>query len=153
MVVMAYTIDMLCDDHDHLIPILQAVEGIMIPENEWPKINIEGTVYSLNPHFPQVDTVRYFIRKYGKDRGTDYAWRFLEIIGFIDKYKENLIRDGMLKPSGSRSDVAEEILKVILDSFIPPQSPVIFPTSNLYSTFGVFDYNKVLTVAKSIMEE
>jgi hypothetical protein len=148
-----YTIDMFCDDHDRLIPILQAVEGIKIPEDEWPKINIEDTIYSLNPHFPQVDTVKYFIGKYGKERGTDYAWRFLEVIGFINKQKGNLLKDGMLKISDTHSYVTEEILKVILDSFISPRTPAIFPTSSLYSKSGEFDYSKVLEAAKSIMKE
>ena len=144
---------MFCTDNDHLLPILQAVKGIELPENEWPKINIEGTIYALNPHFPQVDTLKFFIDKYGEEKGTDYAWRFLEIIGFINKYNKNLAEDRVLKVSGSHSEVVEELLQVLLSSFSPAQPPAIFPKSALQSASGEFNYNKVLKATKSIMEE
>ena len=148
-----YTVDMFCVDHDRLLPILQAVEGIELTESEWPKINIEGTIYALNPNFPEVDTIRFFTEKYGKKQGFDYAVRFLEIIRFINKHRKKLIRDQLVKTAGSHSEVVEELLQVMLDSFSPAQSPVIFPKSTLQSKSGELNYTKVLKATKSIMKE
>ena len=144
---------MFCDDHDHLLPILQAVEGIELTEDDWPKLNIEGTIYALNPNFPEVDILRFFYEKYGKKQGVDYSWRFLRIIWFINKHRNSLIIDQLAKGAGSHSEVAKELLQVLLDSFIPAQSPVIFPKSALQSKSGKFNYAKVLKSVKAIMEE
>ena len=88
-----YSLDMFRKDHDHLLPILQAVQTIVIPEYEWPEINIEGKFYGMNPNLIQVDTLQFFTNKYGIDKGFDFAWRFLEIIGFIGKYRDHLVKD------------------------------------------------------------
>ena len=144
---------MFCADHDHLLLILQAVEGIELTEDEWPKINIEGTIYALNPNFPEVDTVRFFTEKYGEKQGFDYAWRFLEIMKFINKNRKNLIKDQLMRVTGSHSEVAAELLQIMLDSFSPAYSPVIFPQSTLQSKSGEFNYTKVLKATKSIMKE
>ena len=148
-----YTIEMFCTDHDHLLPILQAVQVIELIKDEWPKFNIEGTIYALNPNFPEVDTLRFFKEKYGNDKGFDYSWRFLEIMRFINKHRENLIKDTLLKASGSQSDIADVLLKMLLGSFSPAKPPMFFPKSALQSQSGGFNYNKVLKATKATWKE
>ncbi len=148
-----YSIDMFCNDHDQLLPIIQVVETIKIPAHEWPKINIEGKIFGLNPNLPQVDTVHFFTNKYGKDKGFDFAWRFLEIIRFINKNRGNLLKEGLIKDAGNHTEIRDELLQALLDSFSTVQSPAIFPESSLESKSKEFSYRKVIKATKSYFKK
>ncbi len=48
--------------------------------------------------------------------------------------------------------IDDRLFKVMLNSFIPPIPPSIFPTSTLQEQHGVFVIEKVLKAVKSLPE-
>ncbi len=151
-----YTVDMLCADHDEMAPLMELTKGVRIPQDEWPRINIEGTTYSMNPNIPDARTMRFFMSKYGRVRGSDYGMRFLSIMWFIIRHRRRLVRDGLVRCDDTgRMEVCEELLQVLLESFSPPKPPVIFPTSSLAKAkrFPEFDLGKVIKSARLLIKD
>ena len=147
-----YTLDMFCKDHDEMRPMLKVLQNIEIPEDEWPKIDIEGTIYGLNPNNPISDTIGFFRAKYGQSKATDYATRFLSIIWFINDNHDALIKEGLIQEDSSGATlIRDELLQVILDSFSPPELPVIFPTTSLGDKYHILNFAKVLRVVKPLL--
>ncbi|GAH18831.1 unnamed protein product [marine sediment metagenome] len=149
-----YSIDMFCKDHDEMIPMLRVLKHIEIPESEWPNVNIEGTIYGLNPNNAVADTLGFFKTKYGQSKATDYGWRFLSIIWFINENKGALMKKRLVRDDASgQTIIRDELLQVLLDSFIPPKPPVIFPTTPLSDRRHTFSLSKVLKAVKPLIRD
>ena len=149
-----YSIDMFSEDHDEMLPLLRVLKDIRIPEDNWPKFNVEGTVFSLDPNNAAADTIGFFITKYGREKGTDYGWRFLNVMQFVEENKDALIKERLVEALASgRTSICDELLQVLLGSFSPPKPPVIFPTTSLGDKDNVFSLPKVLEAVKPLIED
>ena len=149
-----YTVDMFCCDHDEMAPLMELTRDVKIPEDEWPRINIEGTIYGVNPNVPEARTMRFFTSKYGRAKGSDYGMRFMSIMWFIIKNRDRLTQKGLIRSDDNGpAEIREELLQVLLESFIRPKPPVISPTSSLAKNFPDFDLKKVINAAKRLLKD
>jgi len=149
-----YTVDMFCRDHDEMVPILRALKHVELTKDEWPRINFEGTVYAINPNTSEADTIGFFQSKYGKDQAADYSTRYLSVIWFINDNRDALMAKQLIRDCGpSQTEIREELLEVLLNSFSPPQPPCIVPTSTLQKEHHTFDLERVIKAAESLIED
>ncbi len=106
--------------------------------------NSEGR-YRLNPNNPIPDTIGFFKRKYGRDKGIDYSIRFLNVMWFINDNREALKKKELIEDKGSGPLlVDEEMVQVMLESYCVPEPPHIFPISPLCDRYGIFSLVRVL---------
>ena len=149
-----YNVDTLCKDHVEMLPMIRVLKDVEITEVEWPEINIEGTIYGVNPNNPVADIMGFFKTKYGQSKATDYGWRFLSIIWFISENHDALVRERLIQhDSSTHTLIREELLQVMLDSFISPKPPVIFPTTPLGDRKDTFSLDKVLKAVKPLIKD
>lgn len=152
-----YSIDMFSKDHDEMLPILKLLDKVEIPEEECPKFRIGRDIFSLNPNDRTGDTLGFFVTKYGRAKGRDYGFRFLNVMWFIEENKGALIKKRLVKVGANkRTIIRDELLQVLLSSFIPPKPPVIFPTTSLRDKddkYNEFSLPKVLEAVKPLMKD
>lgn len=96
-----------------------------IPETNAPEWNLGKAGFPdswFNSSEPLFRLSAHFFEKYGRDHGPDNAQRFFSVMHFVQKYREHLIRAGLIHPTGVRSDFIAFLLK----GFAEPVAPVIF---------------------------
>ena len=145
-----YTVHMLREDHNELIPMIKILKNIQIPEDEWPQIIVDSITYKLNPNFPEADTLGFFKAKYGSEKGADYSHRFLGIKRFINSNFQSLHQKGLvyLDKKQNALMIDDKVFRALLESFKPPVPPSLFPTSTLQDQQGVFILERVLEAIK-----
>jgi hypothetical protein len=135
-----YTVEMFHEDFAKVMPLLLDYQE---------KLNNKD--HSEKPEYAVLDMVKYFAEKYGKTRGTDYHMRFLSVMQFIEHYRVQLVKDGVIQPSQEEGiQVPGNVLLLLLDSIKPPQKPSPYPSSPLYNQEHRFNYKKVVRVLKTV---
>jgi hypothetical protein len=141
MFVPDYTMDMFHQDHDEVLPIFMHYKSLENPIGNQEQSNAEKVV---------TEVFNYFIKKYGKAKGTDYELRFLSINQFIEHYQKDLLREGLISAESSESiQVHNNLLEALLNSFRSPQPPSPLPSSSLFNEDHELNYKKVIRIMKA----
>lgn len=169
-----YTLEMFIKDHDDLLPTLRVLRDVEFPEDEWPQVAAAEPVgeefglgkdhtrriiakleevglvkvvsggYRINPNNPDSDTFGAFRIKYGP-KATDFTVRFLSVMRFINHNRDRLKKEGLIRNAEKGALwIDEDMVRVMLDSFQPPELPSRFPTSPLCNKYCAFILNRVL---------
>ena len=112
-----YTIDMFYSDFDEIRPLMELTKDVKIPRDEWPVINIDDTIYGVNPNLPEARIMRYLQSKYGKVEGGGYGFRILATLFFIRENHNRLMQEGLVRyDEDVYTEVCPELIQVLLES-------------------------------------
>jgi len=120
-----------------------------LPETEWPKVCLTDGDTRQVVTIPMNNVISrlmlYFFDKYGQERGTDNAYRFLLILNFCARYRKHLVQNELAinKPDGT-VDVRTDFIRFLLDGFQEPVPPVIFGQHDATDENGNLSYRKVM---------
>jgi hypothetical protein len=130
-----YTLEMFRQDHDQMACIVTGLK-------------LKGKLHENDPELTPDDVIEqiyaYFINKYAKNKGQDYAIRFLTVTEFIDHYQKDLARLGVIiRMDEVNASVQDRLFELLLDSF-RTHSPGMVPSSTLLNRERKFNYKKVI---------
>ena len=136
-----YTVVMFHTDYQQVIPLLMNYRNLE---------KLEEKPDEAKPEYAFMDIVNKFAEKYGNSKGVDFQMRFLSIMQFIEHYQKELAQDGMIQAApGLDTQVPNELLELLLNSFKSPQPPSHYPSSTLHNQNHEFNYKKVFKAYKS----
>lgn len=73
---------------------------------------------------PAMRILNYFFDRYGDARGADNAYRFMLVVGFIQTYRYELVKMGLItRRPGEPEILSEKIVRFLLKGFIEPEPP------------------------------
>jgi hypothetical protein len=140
-----YTYEMFNRDQNEMRPILESYYSLDTLDR---KKDSSGTRSAVE------QVLAYFVDKYGKRKGWDYEVRFLTTTAFIDRYEKDLTQLGFISQVDNVTlRIQDRLLILLLDSFKPPQSNGIMPTSTLLNQDHEFNYKKVAKALKGEKKE
>jgi hypothetical protein len=137
-----YTFEMFNQDQEKMRPILESYYSL---DKLDPKTTSSGSTEAAE------QVLDYFVEKYGKRKGWDYEVRFLTTATFVDHYQKELTQLGLVsQPDSISIRIQSDLLKLLLESFQPPQPNSLLPTSNLLNQNHEFNYKKIVKALKNV---
>ncbi len=136
-----YSIELFHADFEAVIPLILKYRDLE---------TLENTKAEPGPQDAYMEIVNHFLKQYGKIRGSDYQMRFLSVMQFLEHYTDELLKDGMIaKAEESTTRITNDLLRLLLSSFKPPQRPTLYPSSTLHNKKHEFNYKKVVKAFKA----